>query len=323
MTHVASTIAPRRVKSIHGYVLPSVLFILTLLSFIAAAVLSLQYFQRTTAVADVASLNAQHAAESGAALALSEVSFASDLGGLLGRTPLDFSLQDGARAQLAISPWGLFLLAQSEGFFRRACVRRTALVAEHSSDLFSSALVFANSLQQLVLTGNAQISGNVITRKSGAIIGTMPGQHTPLSIPVSGTIRRDEAPNIPPLQLDLLQAEISRLRALLESPATSPRGLVLSSTEGITIDAHTVPDSVAQVLVRGKAKIIGPIVRRDIPLRLAVLGDLELAPETGLLGLVSIMGNKQVRIGTIFSSKTKFFGNLQGSQPWTSKRFTQ
>jgi Tfp pilus assembly protein PilX len=56
-----------------GFALPSVLFLVTILSLLAASIITLHYFLRQTSLIEVAKVKAEYAAESGIANAISQL----------------------------------------------------------------------------------------------------------------------------------------------------------------------------------------------------------------------------------------------------------
>ena len=86
MTHIVNSHELRFMRSEHGYALPSTLLLITILSFVAAAVISLVFAQHQQALREVAQVRAEYAAQSGVARILSRCTTNEDLTSLMSPT---------------------------------------------------------------------------------------------------------------------------------------------------------------------------------------------------------------------------------------------
>ena len=93
-----------------GYALPSVLFLITILSVVILSILALQYFQRQIIQTASAKVKADYAAQNGITKIFSEVKLNSDLP-FVGQTiTRSYDLSDGEKANVIIEWWGFYLI---------------------------------------------------------------------------------------------------------------------------------------------------------------------------------------------------------------------
>ena len=157
-----------------GFALPSVLFLVTILSMLAVSIIALHYFLRQTSLIEVAKVKAEYAAESGIAKTISQLKSGSNLTQTsMSELIKNYQFEDGSEASTEVKPWGAYLVVKSEGRFRKVKAIQTAFLAEHPIEQFENALYFANSTHQLVFTGNSSIKGDVIVGQSGVTIGNL------------------------------------------------------------------------------------------------------------------------------------------------------
>ncbi len=176
----------------HGYALPSILFLITILSVVILSILALQYYQRQNIQTNIAKVKADYSAQSGISKIFSELKSKSDLpmiGQTIGRS---YDLSDGEKASVTVEWWGFYLFVHSIGSFRMINETRFALAGQMPIERFKNALVFSNKSHQLVLTGSTHIKGDVLTGPAGVSIGTLANYPTPRIIPIEGKIKRDQ-----------------------------------------------------------------------------------------------------------------------------------
>src|SRR5690242_6671704 len=80
-----------------GFALPSILFLVTILSLVAASVIGLQYFMKNIALIDVVKVKAEYAAESGLAKALNDLRNPQVIEGVVSKM---YRLEDGGESRV-------------------------------------------------------------------------------------------------------------------------------------------------------------------------------------------------------------------------------
>jgi len=270
-----------------GYALPSMLVLVTILSLVAASVISLQYLQKQQVLMEVAKVKAEYAAESGIATTLSRCRSAADVSLFLSGKKQYDAYGDGSESRVEVEPWGLFLLVKSEGSFRTAKAVRTALVADRPSKLFENALVFANLSHQLILTGTSHIKGDIVIGPQGVTTGSMRDRQTPARMPVEGRIRKEADLSLPNPQATQLFEIMKRYRDLFPGDfgGTEPHAL-----------SGEIPDSVQHITLSGDVSVDAHLTRRNSPLYVAIQGRATVRPKAALQGLIAIVASKGITI---------------------------
>src|SRR5690349_13724355 len=97
-----------------GFVLPSVLLLITILSLVAISVMRLQLVRREMGLAAIARVKCEYAAESGIARAIGEIRSEVEFSGLVTGFSKTFAFDDGSTASVELRPWGVYLLARGE-----------------------------------------------------------------------------------------------------------------------------------------------------------------------------------------------------------------
>lgn len=133
-----------------GFALPSVLFLVTILSLVILSIVTIKYLHRQSALLAVAQVKADYAALNGINQAIVEINITESppLGNELTRQ-YDYGSQGSA--SIRIGRWGLFYYIVSQGQLRRTVSERVALLASQPTRQFENALVFANNQHQLIL----------------------------------------------------------------------------------------------------------------------------------------------------------------------------
>jgi Tfp pilus assembly protein PilX len=104
-------------KSQKGFALPSVLFLVTILSLLAASVIMLHYFLRQTSLIEVAKVKAEYAAESGIAKIISQLKSGSNLTQMsLSGLIKNYQFEDGSEANTEAKSWGAYLVVKSDNY---------------------------------------------------------------------------------------------------------------------------------------------------------------------------------------------------------------
>jgi hypothetical protein len=286
-----------------GFALPSVLFLITILSLVILSILTLKYIHRQSALLDVARVKADYAAMNGINRTLAELN-STDLpkcGEELKRE-YDFGTQGSAAIQ--IQRWGMYTVLVANGRIGRISSERVALVAGHPSKQFDNALVFANNHHQLVLTGTTKIIGDVVTGQNGITLGTLRDLQTPRTIPVEGKIKKENTFSI---SLQKWRNTVEDLKKHLSNNYTnapdqeaivrlsSPEGMDSQSSQ-VLLNNSTLTEQTRYVIVDGNLLIKGKIVRRTLPLSIIVKGNIEFQQDASILGLIAIYSTKSINI---------------------------
>lgn len=284
-----------------GFALPSVLFLVTILSLLAASVIMLHYFLRQTSLIEVAKVKAEYAAESVIAKTISQLKSGSNLTPmLLSGLNKNYQFEDGSEANTEVKPWGAYLVVKSEGRFRKVKATQTALLAEHAIEQFENALYFANSTHQLVFTGNSSIKGDVLVGQSGVTIGNLKNYTSPLKIPVEGKISKTSKPEVPvfnaPSLFEELQMYMNLLSKTKDEINQNPNTIYLSSKSSTTINQGMINDSVKYVFISCAAIIQDSIMRREMPLYIIVHGEVVIKNPSRLSGLVAIISSEKITV---------------------------
>ncbi|MBI1806234.1 MAG: hypothetical protein HYR76_04180 [Ignavibacteria bacterium] len=281
-----------------GYALASVLLLLTMLSLCAASVITVQYVGRQSTFIGIARLKAEYAAESGIIKSIAQLHSESDLSSVTRLTRRTYLMPDESEAQVEIIPWGAFVVVRAEGRFHAFTTTRTAIVADHPSNVFNNALVFANPSHQLVMTGLSSIEGNVIVGQPGVTIGNLRNYTSPLKILVKGTIEKKQNPELPVFDPPHLKQQLELFLRLLSGKTLAgqvddPTVVRLSAKDHLTLST-TISDSTKHVFVNGDVVINDSITRREIPLYIAVSGKVTLRKNSQIHGLIAIISSSDI-----------------------------
>jgi len=283
-----------------GYALPSILFLITILSVVILSILALQYFQRQNIQTATAKVKADYAAQSGISKIFAELKSKSDLP-LIGQTTgRSYDLSDGEKTSVTIEWWGSYLYVRSIGSFRRINETRFALAGQTPTERFKNALVFSNKSHQLVLTGLTHIKGDVIVGPAGVSIGTLSNYPTPRIMPIEGNVKRD--PQIDIQDFDLVK-QYDYYNALLGGtfPQSAEQGSIqyLQSESNLHISSGTIKPVTKYIFVKGNAIIDSALMRRDVPLNIIIDGEVTFGADVHIDGLVCIVSSQSMRIKNI------------------------
>ncbi len=299
----------------HGYALPSILFLITILSVVILSILALQYFQWQNIQTNIAKIKADYSAQSEISKIFSELKSRSDLpmiGQTIGRS---YDLSDGEKASVTVEWWGFYLFVHSIGSFRKINETRYALVGQKPIERFKNALVFSNKSHQLVLTGSTHIKGDVLTGPAGVSIGTLANYPTPRIIPIDGKIKRD--PKIDVQDFDITK-QYNYFDALLKG--TLPQGAeqcsiqYFQSESQLHISSGIIKPETRYMFVKGNAIIDSALIRREVPLNIIIDGEVMFGADVHIDGLVCIVSSKSVRIKNI--------AHINGSILYSRKEIT-
>jgi len=276
-----------------GFALPSVLFLLTILSVLAFSLLSVTYLQNKIALKEIHQIQAEFAAQSGIADLLDRLS--EDFV----QPPYSqaFKYPDGSTSLTKATAWGGLLAIESVGRSHSEKVMRQALVAQLPSKDLDAALLLANPDHSLVLTGSARIRGEVIVGKAGVSVGTLRDYSTPMRVPIVGKITKKDRPQLPPYDSDILEGECALFDLLIErlgNPEVRPeRQIHLTGNQ--LLDLSEIADLTELITVEGNLELTGLISRRGSPLYLVSAGSVLIKPDTRLEGLIAVCANDELR----------------------------
>lgn len=294
-----------------GFALPSVLFIVTILSLLAASVITLQYLSRQLVLIDVAKLKTEFAAESGIAKTLAEVQSQQVPSNRFLPRRMEYQFLDGSNATSNLTAWGSLLLISSEGRFHKFSHKKTALVANHPDSPFNNALIFANATHQLVFTGTSSVEGDVLLGRPGPTVGNLRDYTSPVRIPVNGSIRREENPKLPSFQTSSLTSEINHYDSLLRF-ARSTGSIGGTSTGEIFLNAgvltsEMISDGTTNVFIRGDAIVDLNVARSTNPLLIVAAGHITVAGSSRLRGLVGILASETITLANHLTADQALF----------------
>jgi cytoskeletal protein CcmA (bactofilin family) len=281
----------------HGYALPSILFLITILSVVILSILALQYFQRQNIQTAAAKVKADYAAQSGMSKIFSELKSKSDLPQVGMAMERSYDLADGEKASVTIQWWGFYLYVRSIGSFRRINETRFALVGQTPTERFKNSLVFSNRNHQLVLTGTAHIRGDVIVGPPSVSIGTLSNYPTPRTVPIEGKVKRD--PKIDVLDFDL-KSQYDYYDALLGG--TIPHGVehaniqYFQSESQLHISGGMIKPETKYIGLKGNATIDSGLIRREDPLYIVIDGEVTFGADVHIDGVVCIASSQSIRI---------------------------
>ena len=281
-----------------GFALPSILFLITILSLVALSVVMLHYLQRKAAMLDLAKVHAHYAAQSGIDEFLAQQTSLShiDLNGTY-----EYSFSYNSKATVTLSRWGCFFLVRSTGICGAVKINIIAAAADHPSSDFNNALIFANPNHQLVCAGTTTITGDVIAGKGGVITGTLHGLPTPRTLPVQGKISRQANIQMPQFCTAELMNELSawdQLLAAANGGGTGDKTTLFFRGSPTILQPQLIAPSVSNVYINGDVIIQGQYVRIENPLTIAASGSISFSDSARIRGLIKILAGKQITIAS-------------------------
>lgn len=283
-----------------AFALPSILFLITILSLLALSVLALEYFQKELALRDVACVKSAFASESGIAQSLARIINQDSLSHLGPFFEQSFVEEDGSESHITVKPWGLFLLTQSVGKYHTSVTRKTAVIAQLPGVGFDKAIILANPSDQLVFTGTSAVIGDIVVGQPGVTIGTLRNYTSPLNIPVKGSIDRKQNPELPEFNSYQIKKEIETYLALLSEgnndSQDSGHYLYFPSNETVVLQTQIIPDRIDHVVVQGGVIIHAQLFRGEKPLYVVAHGDVKIQKGSELKGLVAVISSENISI---------------------------
>lgn len=281
-------------KEQKGFALPSVLYMITILSLVILSIVMLKYFHQQNAVISIAQVKADYAAINGMNRAIVELNTQTIFLQFGTEVTRNFDFGPNGSASVRIQRWGLYFAMFSEGIVGRIKTQRVAMIADMPSSQFEDALYFANSDHQLVTTGTTKIKGNVTTGMPGVGIGSIASLPTPRTTPIEGKIKREK---IPSFTLNEWKQHAELLKKLLkgELQISSTWGNVKHASSSFMLDKNSVSENINCIVVSGNVTISGSIKRTSKPLY--VLCDRVMFEQGAeLKGFIAILSREAIVI---------------------------
>ena len=282
-----------------GYALASVLYLVTILSLLAASIVAIKYYANQGALLEIAKVRCDYAAESGIARALSSMSPKEALSSVIeNQKILNFHFEDECEAAVEVNRWGAYLRFKSLGNYGKLTSRRSALVGELPGAPYKNALVFASSGHQLILAGSSSIKGSVVTGLPGTATGNLKDRTSPIKVPIEGNVRKEALPLLPEFDVTSIRGELNEFDKMLSDPSDEVR----SGRRRIVVDKvgnyslSEITDSIDQILLNGSITLTGKISRKDAPLYIVARGMVILASGIQLNGLISVFSSSTIEI---------------------------
>lgn len=276
-----------------GFALPSVLMLVVVLSLVALSVLLMQHLRYLNTLRDVACLKAEYAAQSGIALAASEHGFRGE------ETHLQFG--DSSSATIRTLPWGLMKLALVRGHSASITAARVALLGAKPPPEYKLAFFMGNASRQLILTGSAEITGDLGLGPRGASVGTLAGERQPSRLPVVGRILKNPGLRLGLVDRQALVDYLSPFESFLrgELPANQVNSGQVTPIEDT--GGGSASDSAATLVLSGDIEFTESISRREIPLTIYIQGDLTITRPARIDGTVAfyVTGNARIERGAM------------------------
>jgi cytoskeletal protein CcmA (bactofilin family) len=281
-----------------GYALPSLLFLVVILSLLAFAVLTHNYLQKQLALRSVSRVRAEYSSESALARMIATLKSPQRYTERLNDPNRQLDSDDGSLATVRLEQWGCYGLVTSSATYKDAKAERTALLGQRPGASFENALLFANATHQLVLTGTASIKGRIVAGPLGITTGGLVGRPAVKQLPLSADVRKEPAPILPGFSSNAPEQQVEEYHRLLKGDlgGKSNPGQVLSfsSTQPTVIDGGKIPPEVRYVVIRGDVVFTGTIDRRGPPLFILVKGNISFRDSVQLDGLVAIIAEKAI-----------------------------
>lgn len=296
-----------------GYALPSVLFVLLLVSSLALSLVGLALFKKQLFIADMQRLKAELASQSAIVSALGGSRSFANTSHVAATDEYQETYPDGSESAFKTHRWGLYGLIESIGRSGRFVAENRCLVGSSPSRALEPGVVLLNTSHQLVLTGESFVRGDVVTGPHGVSTGSLPGHATPSRVNVDGKIRRLGIADRPMINEAILSEIHSSFDIDLrfsgpDEPAAPSEEKDFSSVHHVELSS--ISDSVTSMRIEGEVRLTGSITRRALPLTLTVGGSVELSDGCSIMGLVEILARRGIRIrpdadadGAIFYSQ--------------------
>ncbi|MEP0822951.1 MAG: hypothetical protein HRF44_08875 [Ignavibacterium sp.] len=273
-----------------GFALPSVLFLVAILTTLALSLLSFAYLERKIALRELFQLRAEYAAQSGIALVLNDLS-----GSVIPSLPLErrYDFPDGSTALTNVQPWGLLLAVKSKGISQSITSTRRCLAAQEPATDFEKALILANVNHALVMTGNSRIVGDVVVNHAGVSTGSLRDYTTPFKIPILGNVTKKRVPVLPEYMRDLVSNQLSMFDGFLSRKGLPEFASVVVSTGILNVDE--VDDAVQMIISTGHLVVSGS-THRTSPLYIVSEGKVSLERASGLQGLIAVCSKADITV---------------------------
>lgn len=287
-----------------GFALPSILMLVTILTLVAFSVLALLYFERENAVADIARVKVEYAAESGVLLMAAEIARSG-----LSDSTRHFQFSDGSHSEAEAILWGALYLVESRGYFGKSHTTRVASLGQTPSEGFSNALCIANTSHQLILTGTSRIEGDVAVGSSGVTTGQLHDYSTPITVPIQGRITHVTPLTFPRTENKRLDEISGHYRNLIASGAG---GNTVTKSDYSSTLASVISDSITSVMMPSGVRMNDSLSRGEHRLYLCASGKVVVGSGSKLSGLITIASRDSVVIENGATAEGVVFVSLRG-----------
>ncbi len=253
----------------------------------------MQLFRRESALKESDQVRAVAASDNG-------IETVVNLPSLLGHNDSTFTLdfEDGSAARVMVFQWGVYEGVVSDGISSGSHEMQSALIAGSLSNEDSMAFVLGNLDHGLVLTGESDITGDVVVGPRGVTTGTLRDVNVPPSLPLHGRIHQITVTphlfdaSLLAHQVALAKSYISGRRRTRTAPDYSGK---LVNTSGY-LRLNDLSDSVSEVFSSGSLRLAGTIMKRGPPLTIVVNGHIELLPGASLVGPIALYSTDSISI---------------------------
>ncbi len=280
----------KRIPRRDGFALPSVLMLVAVLSILALSLVLVQHFHHTAVQREVSRLKADLAAQNGVTWAAAAKK--------IGNEGLSYS--DGTDATVDVWSWGVYRLVLSRGTCSKTVSSRSALLGQRQAGLFKDALVYFNPQHQLVFAGEVQVVGDVQAGAFGATLGVLEDTKSLPGFPVTGEISTDAS--FAGFELPELLMQINAFDSLLK--AAGDNDLAAGGEDAIiqlsTCDnlGEIAGDKSTLIVLEGNQDFSGKVVRQGHPLRILVLGSVNISAGAAIYGPVQVLSTGPMTISS-------------------------
>ncbi|MFZ1082154.1 MAG: hypothetical protein WAO19_09545 [Candidatus Kryptoniota bacterium] len=273
-----------------GYALPSVLFLVAVLSILCTIILKVEVTRRETVLKTIDIVKSGLASENGVILSLASPN--------LQNTDTTFSTQfdDGSSADVEMYQWGLFTGVRSNGLSHKSESVRSAFFGSSLTSSENPAMVLGNLQHGLVFAGNAEITGEVEVGPMGISTGSLKNYSAPRSIPIIGKKITLSTQQIfsDTIALDRhVFLTKNLLNGIRRTSAGYPTGVMQCLG---SLSLRDLGDSIGYVYCNGTLSLIDTITRRGPPLYIVVFGSVTFSPHAWLSGPISICSTDSIAV---------------------------
>jgi len=191
-----------------------------------------------------------------------------------------FTFDDGGESSVDVIPWGGYLFVQATGRSGKIKHAKSALVGYYPPKEFSKALIFDNQEHQLILTGNVNITGDVVVGNRGVTIGTLRNYQTPRRIPIEGNITRLSSSGAYYFNISDYSKSIQKTERLIQEQNSE----VFVSGNLLTLE--NIPENQNIININGNCTISGVLKRAKGIVLIKSDGNITITNGTDINGFV-------------------------------------